>query len=193
MIAWPAGAAQREVLRRSQIPRLLLVAPDVEPPIVDELLEDWIRLPATERDVRARARTLELRARPRPTLDEGGMLWFQHRAVPLSPVEQRIVAVLLERFESVVPRERLERSVWPDERPDRNRLDVHVHRLRGRLESVGLHLRTMRSRGYVLRPATIVAGAPVAGAVGAPVDGTAHAPVDGNATAPTNGRAAGPI
>lgn len=152
MIAWPAGGAQREELRRARVPRLLLVAPDVEPPVVEELLEDWVRLPATERDVRARALTLQVRARTRPWIDDGGMLSYQERTVALSPVEQRIAAVLVERFEAVAGRERLERAVWPDERPDRNRLDVHVHRLRSRLPAVGLELRTMRSRGYVLRP-----------------------------------------
>jgi hypothetical protein len=152
MIAWPAGVAQREELRRARVPRLLLVAPDVEPPLVEELLEDWVRLPATERDVRARAVTLQLRARSRPWIDDGGMLCFQGRTVALSPVEQRIAVVLVERFETVAGRDRLERAVWPDERPDRNRLDVHVHRLRTRLATVGLELRTMRSRGYVLRP-----------------------------------------
>jgi DNA-binding response OmpR family regulator len=155
MIAWPSGDAQREELRRARVPRLLLVAPDVEAPFVDELLEDWVRLPATERDVRARALTLQRRARTRPWIDDGGMLCHQGRTVALSPVEQRIAGVLVERFEAVAGRERLERAVWPDERPDRNRLDVHVHRLRARLPSVGLELRTMRSRGYLLRPGTL--------------------------------------
>ena len=150
MIAWPAGGAQREELRRARVPRLLLVAPDVEPPLVEELLEDWVRLPATERDVRARADAPSW-ARTRPWIDEAGCSCYQGRTVALSPVEQRIAVVLVERFETVAGRERLERAVWPDERPDRNRLDVHVHRLRSRLPSVGLELRTMRSRGYVLR------------------------------------------
>jgi len=170
MIAWPAGGVRREELRRARLPRLLLVAPDVDPPVVEELLEDWVRLPATERDVRARALTLQLRARTRPWIDDGGMLCYQGRTVALSPVEQRIAVVLVERFETVARRERLERAVWPDERPDRNRLDVHVHRLRGRLPGVGLELRTMRSRGYVLRPR----------ADGVPVDGDAgNGPVNG--------------
>jgi DNA-binding response OmpR family regulator len=172
MIAWPAGSAQREELRRARVPRLLLVAPDVEPPVVEELLEDWVRLPATERDVRARALTLQLRARTRPWIDDSGMLGYRGRTVALSPVEQRIAAVLVERFEAVAGRERLERAVWPDERPDRNRLDVHVHRLRSRLPSVGLELRTMRSRGYVLRPR--VHAAPVNGAAD---DGGLHGQV----------------
>jgi DNA-binding response OmpR family regulator len=178
MIAWPAGTAQREELRRARVPRLLLVAPDVEPPVVEELLEDWVRLPATERDVRARTLTLQLRARTRPWIDDGGILCYQGRTVALSPVEQRIATVLVERFETVAGRERLERVVWPDERPDRNRLDVHVHRLRGRLPAVGLEVRTMRSRGYVLRPRPH--GVPVTGpGDGARVSGAAGPPPAG--------------
>jgi DNA-binding response OmpR family regulator len=38
--------------------------------------------------------------------------------------------------------------------PTRNALDVHMLRLRRRLEPLGLEVRTVRSRGYVLQPAT---------------------------------------
>jgi DNA-binding winged helix-turn-helix (wHTH) protein len=172
MITWPADVARRDELRRARVPRLLLVVPDAEPPLVEDLLEDWIRLPATERDIRARALTLQLRARTRPWIDDFGILTYRGRTVALSPVEQRIAAVLVERFEAVAARERLERAVWPDQRPDRNRLDVHVHRLRSRLPSVGLELRTMRSRGYVLRARANAAPANGAADI-RPVDGTA--------------------
>ena len=40
---------------------------------------------------------------------------------------------------------------WPDGAPTRNALDVHVLRLRRRLAPLGLEIRTVRSRGYLLQ------------------------------------------
>ncbi len=57
---------------------------------------------------------------------------------------------LLERYGAVVSRERLMRVGWPASDTGRNALDVHVLRLRRRLAPLGLSLRTVRSRGYML-------------------------------------------
>ena len=43
----------------------------------------------------------------------------------------------------------------PGTAPGRNVLDVHVLRLRRRLAPLGLAIRTVRSRGYMLEQATI--------------------------------------
>ncbi len=50
----------------------------------------------------------------------------------------------------VVSREMLANSGWPDGAPGRNALDVHVLRMRRRLAPLGLVIRTVRSRGYLL-------------------------------------------
>jgi DNA-binding winged helix-turn-helix (wHTH) protein len=50
----------------------------------------------------------------------------------------------------VVHRDALAAAGWPDGAPGRNALDVHVLRLRRRLAPVGLGIRTVRSRGYLL-------------------------------------------
>jgi DNA-binding response OmpR family regulator len=52
-----------------------------------------------------------------------------------------------------VSREALAKAGWPDGAPGRNALDVHVLRLRRRLALVGLAIRTVRSRGYLLEAA----------------------------------------
>lgn len=44
------------------------------------------------------------------------------------------------------------RAVWPGQAPGRNALDVHILRLRRRLLPLGLAIRTVRSRGYLLEP-----------------------------------------
>jgi DNA-binding winged helix-turn-helix (wHTH) protein len=57
---------------------------------------------------------------------------------------------MLDRFGSVVSREALTKAGWPTGTGGRNALDVHVLRLRRRLDGVGLAIRTVRARGYLL-------------------------------------------
>lgn len=54
----------------------------------------------------------------------------------------------------MVGRDALTRAGWPGGTPRRNALDVHVLRLRRRIAPVGLAIRTVRSRGYLLEIAT---------------------------------------
>lgn len=156
LVRWPDERDRREELRRSGRPRLLLLDDGSPAPTTVDALEDWIRLPADEADVRARVQALELRAIGNghvsdvPTLDEDGVLRVDGHWVALPPVEGRLTEALLERWGAVVSRDALARAGWPDGAPGRNALDVHVLRLRRRLEPLGLVIRTVRSRGYVL-------------------------------------------
>ncbi len=135
-------------------PRLLLVEADQAPPTLIDCLEDWIRVPAPEEDVRARVDALTVRSQAHehsaPGLDEDGVLRFRGRWASLPPLEARLTATLLQRFGAVVGRETLIRAVWPGGSPGRNALDVHVLRLRRRIGPLGLAVRTVRSRGYLL-------------------------------------------
>lgn len=145
-------------------PRLLLVEHGSPAPAGGDLLEDWIRVPADEDDVQARLAGLEARARalavapPEPALDGDGVLRVGPAWVSLPPVEARLTGALLDRFGLVVSRDALARAGWPDGAPGRNALDVHVLRLRRRLDAVGLVIRTVRSRGYLLEHAAPTSG-----------------------------------
>lgn len=152
MVRWPVEVARRERFAEQGQPRLLLLEDDIEPPIGEDPLEDWVRVPALEIDVQARMATLAARARASaaPRLDVDGVLRFGTLWVSLPPVEARITRAMLERFGAVVSRESLSRAGWPDGAPGRNALDVHVLRLRRRLAPVRLVIRTVRSRGYLL-------------------------------------------
>jgi DNA-binding winged helix-turn-helix (wHTH) protein len=91
--------------------------------------------------------------------------------VSLPPVEARLADALVVRFGAVVGRDTLRRAVWPGSTPGRNVLDVHVLRLRRRLAPLGLAIRTVRSRGYMLERAEPPAGmVPVLAAAPAPDD-----------------------
>lgn len=180
MLRWPDEQARRTRISLSGEPRLLLVPEGEEPPAVGDCLEDWIRIPASENEVRARVDALAVRslahlgdghgsgngnghangraeppAAPAPglpVLDDFGVLRVSGAWVALPPLEARLTEAMLERLGAVTSRDLLIRAGWPAGAPGRNALDVHVLRLRRRLTPVGLVIRTVRSRGYLLEP-----------------------------------------
>lgn len=159
LVRWPSGQREREDLARDGRARLLIVDVDAAPPVAADPLEDWIRVTAGDLDVRARVQGLRMRLEQRlelvPELDEDGVIRFGTRWAPLPPVEARLTGALIRRFGAVVSRADLAVAGWPDGAPGRNALDVHVLRLRRRLEPVCLAIRTVRSRGYLLEPAAL--------------------------------------
>lgn len=160
IIPWPDDDGQRSVARAAGRPRLLVVADGAPPPCTIDPLEDWVRTGAPEEDRAARMAALAARLdgiEPPPSvpeLDPFGVLRFGDRWAPLPPLEARIVAVMLDRFGRVVSRRELTKAGWPEANPGRNSLDVHVLRLRRRLEPIELAIRTVRARGYLLEPAS---------------------------------------
>jgi DNA-binding response OmpR family regulator len=154
LVRWPGEQARRESLHSIGQPRLLMLEDGVAAPECEDDLEDWIRLPASDGDFRARIEVLTRRSSAvtsaAPDLDQDGVLRVGSRWVSLPPVESRLTAALLDRYGAVVSRDSLARAGWPDGAPGRNALDVHVLRLRRRLDPVGLAIRTVRSRGYLL-------------------------------------------
>lgn len=154
---WPAEQARRAELQREGRARLLLLEDGAAPPPGLDDLEDWIRVPADDRDRDARLELLRRRAAARgdasPKLDDDGVLRVGDQWVALPPVEARLTSVLVERYGAVVSRDALARAGWPAGAPGRNALDVHVLRLRRRLGPLALAIRTVRSRGYLLEAA----------------------------------------
>jgi two-component system OmpR family response regulator len=154
LLRWPAESARRRDLVDRGSPRLLLVDDGTLPPESDDCLEDWIRVPAAELDVRIRVASLGRRAERQapllPSLDGDGVLRSRGTWVPLPPVEARLTTALLDRFGGVVSRDSLAGAGWPGGAPGRNALDVHVLRLRRRIGPLGLAIRTVRSRGYLM-------------------------------------------
>jgi Transcriptional regulatory protein, C terminal len=157
LVRWPNEADRRERLVAQSRPRLLVIEGQADPPVPVDCLEDWIRVPASEVDVSIRLRGLSGRVGRHtpgcPSLDGDGVLRFGSAWAALPPVESRLVAALVERFGGVVGRDALATAGWPEGAPGRNALDVHVLRLRRRIVPLGLVIRTVRSRGYVLEGA----------------------------------------
>jgi DNA-binding response OmpR family regulator len=89
---------------------------------------------------------------PAPTVTGDGRIQFRGRWVGLSDTEEAIAGALVGRFGEVVETSALAASVTPVLTP--NAVRIQIMRLRTRLSVLGLELRTVRSRGYVLEPAS---------------------------------------
>jgi DNA-binding response OmpR family regulator len=167
LVRWPLEQGRREDLQRAGRPCLLLVEDGAPPPVVDDQLEDWIRVPAGEVDLRARVdglrRRVVARVEAAPMLDDDGVLRLDDRWVSLPPVEARLTEALLGRYGAVVSRDALARAGWPAGAPGRNALDVHMLRLRRRPAPLALAIRTVRSRGYLLERQSVTDGRSVGG------------------------------
>ena len=156
LVRWPEEDVRLQELRETGSPRLLLLNGESEPPESADCLEDWIRLPADDRDMRARVTRLASRSetqQPAPQVDGDGLLRYRGRWVALSPVESALAITLVDRFGAVVGRDTLARRAWPEGTPTRNALDVHMLRLRRRIAPLGVEVRTVRSRGYLMQAA----------------------------------------
>jgi DNA-binding response OmpR family regulator len=154
LIQWPSDDRLRTELAQRRHPRLLLVEGDANPPVCSDPLEDWVRLPVSRVDREARLRALEARSDGggpvEPRLDDLGTLEYRGARTQLSGVQARLIQPMIDRFGAVVDRETLTSSGWPDSDAAANSLDVTVGRLRRQLIPVGLKIRTVRSRGYLL-------------------------------------------
>jgi DNA-binding response OmpR family regulator len=103
-----------------------------------------------------RAKTVEDRQGERvpdaegPVIDALGVLRHQGSWISLSPTQEAIMRALIGRLGQAVARADLASLTWPNRAPDHHAIDVHIHRLRPRLEKIGLVIHTLRGRGFML-------------------------------------------
>jgi len=153
LLDWPAEAERRQVLARAGVPRMLLLAPDVAPPESLGVDEDWVRLPAAESDVVARATQLLCNEGIRsdtPYVDVHRVLHRAGATVRLTTSEAAIMSLLLRNAGAVVSRTDVEHEVWNDAAPSRDAIDAAIYRLRRRLAGLSLSIRSARGQGFVL-------------------------------------------
>ncbi|MBP2329395.1 DNA-binding winged helix-turn-helix (wHTH) protein [Kibdelosporangium banguiense] len=153
LVRWPAESELRQRLSDAGQLRLLVLEYGVDPPSNVDLQEDWVRPPVTRDDLRVRMANLQARRHLErtPDIDLNGILRYESKSIVLSPTETLLLSSLVRSFGSVVHRQKLldELSCSSD---GRNALDLHIMRLRRRIEPLGLAIRTAWSRGYVLEP-----------------------------------------
>jgi len=153
VLRWPEQGAERERLARLGVPRLLLLENHTAAPDCESCVEDWVRLPIDDDDIRARLHALTERAGhhpPAPTLDAWGQLSYRGKSVFLSPTEHALTELFVPRYRLVVSEDALLSSGWPDGDGSPQTLRVHAHRLRRRVEALGLTVRAIRGHGYMM-------------------------------------------
>lgn len=153
LLRWPAERKKRERFRAQGLLRLLVVEGGAPPPVSEDIREDWIRAPITERDLMARVETLRAKALKHcaPRIDSDGIVRCGSRSVAVSPTEAAILQLLTRNFGMVVSREALCAQLSAAAgRSSRNALDLHIMRIRRRIAGAGLAIRTAWGRGYLL-------------------------------------------
>ena len=115
ILHWPEDAAQNAALAQQRRPRLLLVAPEAEAPVDFDGLTDWVRRPATAKEIYARVEALQRRTEWQSHLymDADGLVRRGRRWVALSPVESRLMGAFLARPGAVLSPGELVAAGWP--------------------------------------------------------------------------------
>lgn len=149
LLHWPRDRERRDELAALGVPRLLLVSADAPPPEVGED-EDWVRLPAGERDTAARMAAL--RGRRGGVTLEGSVVATAWGSATLSPTEAATLAVLLRSPGTFVPRDATAAALGAQVTATARTVDDAVYRLRRRLRPLGLDVFASRGRGHVLGP-----------------------------------------
>lgn len=153
VLRWPDDHEAAARVERLGLPRLLVVEPDEPPPQSHSCLEDWIRLPATEEDVRARVAALRQHAARHPNapdIDRWGQFSFRDMNVFLSPREHAITQAFVNQFGIAVSEGDLLRAGWPDGDGTPTALRLQCHRLRKRVAPLGLTVKSIRGYGYLM-------------------------------------------
>ena len=158
-----------EVLRRLRrrndaLPVLILSGreqPEEKVTGLDLGADDYIVKPFSLNELQARVRALLRRGRgsATPLLTYGDLSFDpQERTasiggspLPLSMHELGVLEVLMRRFGRVVSKEQLVEQMYNyDQEVSQNAIEVYVHRLRKKISSTGVMVRTLYGRGYAL-------------------------------------------
>jgi two-component system, OmpR family, response regulator len=148
--------------RRSTVNVLVLTArDDVDDRVhgLDLGADDYLTKPFSVREFEARVRALLRRSAAAPTQWTVGNLTvdvaakrvkINDRPVDLTPREWSLLELFLTRPGRVLSKEQIGESLFSyDEQLSPNAIEVHVSRLRAKIESGGIHIRTVRGFGYL--------------------------------------------
>lgn len=84
-----------------------------------------------------------------PVLDDDDILRRADQWVALSPIEARLARAFLANPGRLLGRTTLGRAGWPDGVPNDRSVDSRIKTLRRRVGAFGLHIATVRGRGYL--------------------------------------------
>jgi two-component system, OmpR family, response regulator len=162
------GLPGMDVLKRLRkrgtlVPVLILTARDAMADKVAGLnagADDYLLKPFDFQELDARLNALLRRTRAehsgwleagRLRLDKASRQAFADlEPLNLSAREVAVLDLLISRLGRVVSKEQLAEHLSQDEELGENAVEVYVHRLRKKLEVIGIEIRTLRGLGYVL-------------------------------------------
>ncbi|MFF2523499.1 helix-turn-helix domain-containing protein [Streptomyces liangshanensis] len=151
VIRWPMERAKLDAIRQDGIACLLIVAPGAVVPTLKRTCEDWVRAGTDPAEIRARITSLRGKINHKPIVDRDGNLHFRGFLKPLTSTEAVLAKRLAECTFRVVGRQELATGLVATNRsPSRNALDLHIMRLRRKLQTLGLSIETVHGRGYML-------------------------------------------
>jgi DNA-binding winged helix-turn-helix (wHTH) protein len=113
---------------------------------------NWVQRPNDSQELLRLAERLELHdPQPAPPrVDRYGLLRFRGQVVTLSPREARVARALAASDGSIVPVSSLVTVAWGNGTVRTAAVHTCMARLRRRLETVGLTVRCVRGRGYLI-------------------------------------------
>jgi DNA-binding response OmpR family regulator len=163
----------RTVHQFSDLPVVMLTAVNEENTIIeglDEHAEDYIVKPFSPAELVARVKRVLRRMgdfaytlEPLTRVDEHLSINFPERkafvdnkAVSLTPTETKLLYILMRNAGQTVATDFIIRRIWPLEPAYEDRLHVHMHRLRRKIErkSRPRYIVSERGAGYVFQPSS---------------------------------------
>jgi two-component system response regulator MprA len=158
----------RRLRRGLQVPILMLTARDTVPDRIaglDSGADDYLVKPFDFDELLARIRALLRRAQPQAAerlifadlqLDTGSREAYRAgRRVDLTTREYDLLLLFMRHPRLVLTRDQILDRLWGDVEVDSNAIEVHIARLRDKLEAEGEDrlIQTVRGAGYALREA----------------------------------------
>ena len=153
MCWWPRQAEKGEYRIKNHNPVMWVVETGSAPPECLDPLEDWIRPPVNQAELKVRVSCLIERAKLSriPILSMDNVLRYRGHKLPMAASEAVLMRELVDNFGNLVPRSKLMQLGWGTQSAkNRNALDLRILRLRHRLRYVALRVVTAWGKGYML-------------------------------------------
>jgi len=168
MDGWEVCRRLKSNKETASIPIIMLTARREETDVVEGLdlgADDYIKKPFSLAELTARVgailRRVQIADESRQRVEEGDLILdfesqtaiLRQSLLDLSPTEFRILELLARRFGRTVSRDEMLGRIWNLYGGDTRTVDVHISRLRKKIEDgrePALTIQTLRSRGYRL-------------------------------------------
>ncbi len=147
-------------------PVIFLTADPSEEAVVKGLemgAKDFISKPVSLRELEARIIN-KIKSNPRPTqkrqvISFPGFKLFldvqcaeiDHKSIQLTPIEFKLISLFTEHPNEIFSREHISSLLWPNVHVQNQNIDTHLSNLRKKLMPFSKNIKTIKSRGYILR------------------------------------------